>query len=129
VASSTSEVILWFGTFIAVFILAVFYLNSFFFSARPFEVVSKDVEAVLLLSNEACNTVEFSALFNPVTEKGSFVVKDNNLCINTQDVNVCRQSLCNFVEEKKIDLGKTKFLRVLKDKNSEGINIEAEALE
>ncbi len=125
-ASSSGELILWFGTFLAVLILAFFYLDSFSFFSRPFEMVSQDVDGIVSLSNEACSVFEFSALYNPVVEEGIFFVDDKNVCIISDEIQLCKNTLCSFVEKKEFNLKKVKFLNILKEKNSEGINVEAE---
>ena len=120
-ASVASEIIIWIGAFTAVMILALFYLDSFFFSAKPFEKVSFDAEKTVSLINEACLSSEFSALFNPETEEGLLEINDSNVCFSSQEITVCKTALCKINAPVEIDLKETKLLKIIKE--GEEINV------
>ncbi len=125
-ASSLSEIVLWMGTVIAAAILLYFYLNNFFFSAKPFEKVSGELEQIASAMNEACGTTSFSTKYNPDLEEGTLMLKDKNICIEALNVKKCSTGLCRVSVDKNIDLKKTKALIVTKREGESALNVTAE---
>ena len=103
-ADSSSYIILWGGTLIAVLIITTWYFQNFYNVSNELDLINDDLKIIRDSLNIACQSVYYRTEINPKNEKGLFEINDHTICINTTKIEKCVQLFCNTSFSKKIDL-------------------------
>jgi hypothetical protein len=103
-ASLVSDIVLWLAVITAI-LLASMWLLGHFKNLRPeAERIQNDVTKMQNLINDACASYNFKYKYNPLTENGLFLVRDNNICFDSDGMMQCRTVLCNTDSNLSINL-------------------------
>jgi hypothetical protein len=103
-ASLVSDVVLWLAVITAILLASMWLLGNFKNLRPEAERVQNDVTKMQTLINDACASYNFKYKYNPLTEKGLFLVRDNNICFDSGEIMQCRILLCSTDSNLSINL-------------------------
>ncbi len=122
--SLTTEIVIWLAVIVSTMIALAWLMQNFSFQKPVFEKLENDVGRAGALINNACQSYVYKNKFNPQTEDGNVVLKDNKICFNNSGIERCRIVLCE-VKPTIIDLKKTSNIWVEKKEDGK-VSLRAE---
>lgn len=127
--SSVSEILIWAAIVASIFIGVVWFFSNFSYQRPLVESVNSDLVKIEFYINEACLAYDYSNNYNPLVEKGVFLVEEKNgvkeICIYAGEVSSCKKTLCEELLFAEIDLSLVKNI-VISKKPGLDVNIYAE---
>ena len=117
-----SNLIIWIGVLGVVILATVWFITN----TRPFTAESETVQKDLLQIRDTLNIAEQSIFYerkyNPLTEDGTLIVKEDEICINKTALNCRILNLDQTLHKNNISLGNITFIKIIR--NSSGLFIE-----
>lgn len=122
---STFELISWIGLVIVALIIGYWFFSHFSLGKGSVEQIQNDLKNIRIMVDDACETKSYKASYNPFIEEGTLEIMDGNICISSNKMRLCRTVLCEKLsaEDKNIDLLQTKEIEVIKETNSDIVEI------
>ena len=121
-AQTGSNLIIWIGVLGVVALATVWFITN----TRPFTAESETIQTDLLQIRDTLNIAEQSIFYerryNPLTEEGTLIVKEEEICINKTALNCRILNLNSPLNKNNISLGNITFIQILK--NNSGLFIE-----
>ncbi len=110
---NASEIVIWLAVVIAVLIGASWVFTSFLFKAPSLDIINNDLSSMQFMADDACLADEYNYFFNPSAEDGTMVLSKKEICITSNGVQLCRETICDFVYAE-FDLSKVVLFRITK---------------
>ncbi len=116
-AETPVAIVMWIGSIISVLIVIGWIGKNIYPSNIATGTMTEDLENLQLMTSDACNSNFFNRTFNPLTEQGNIIFRNNSICINTTKNNICRDIICSTGFEGSFSLKDIVHLSVLKFEN------------
>ena len=107
-ASVSTNIIMWFTGILAASIIALWFIsNNPFTYVATTDKIEEDLLQITQIVMHACNTLDYYAEYNPVTEEGVVVFSENEVCIEVIGKNTlkrCAPLLCRINSNASLEL-------------------------
>ena len=116
-ADTSSTLIMWMGSFIAMIIIVIWLAGHFYPTQAKVEEIQANLDDLKIELNSACTSTYYHNAINPSIEDGSFVVNDSSICISFRNLTSCTSLICFTGVTQSFNLSSLTYLVIEKNES------------